>query len=73
MEAQVVRWSYRLGLGCFVVAVVWKALTALSIAIPEPMMRGAVYLSTFYKAGTMFLLICIAAASYTWHEKQSKS
>jgi hypothetical protein len=74
MEKLLIRWSYLLGLLCFGVSLVWRALNALNIGVPEAIAPGStIWYSSFFKAGFMFLLICIAAVNYNWYAKQSKS
>jgi len=74
MEKLLIRWSYLLGLLCFGVSLMWRVLNALNLGVPEAIAPGrTIWYSSFFKAGFMFLLICIAAVNYNWYEKQSKS
>jgi hypothetical protein len=71
MEKLLVRWSYLLGLLCFAIALVWRALIALGWGVIENVLEGrTIYYSSFYKAGAMFLVISIAAVCYSWYKKQ---
>jgi hypothetical protein len=74
MEKHLIRWSYLLGLLCFGIALVWRALNAFNLGVPEHLAPGvSVYYMSFYKAAFMFLMVCIAAVNYAWYSKQSKS
>lgn len=74
MEKLLVRWSYLVGLLCFGVSVIWKLLLAMNVGLPDTI--GPAHMlgfSSFFKAGAMFLLICIAAVNYNWFVRQAKS
>jgi hypothetical protein len=71
MDKHVVRWSYLLCLVCFLVAFLWRAASAFGLLATAPIMPGVtVYYMSFYKAGLMFGVIAIAAASYAQMTKQ---
>ena len=67
MQKHLIGWSYWLGIGCFAVALVWKALIAIGVLTPRGIFAGqAVWYMSFYKAGFFFLLLTIATANYRW-------
>ncbi len=68
MEKHLVRWSYLLGLLCFAIALVWRALNLLGWAVPKA--TGQVVPLSFYKGGLMLMLITIATANYSWFRSQ---
>jgi len=68
MEKHLVRWSYLLGLLCFAIALVWRALNLFGWAVPKA--QGQFFPLSFYKAGLMFILITIATANYSWFRSQ---
>jgi len=67
VEKHIVRWSYWLGMACFVAALVWKVL--LVLGLPLSGFRGVTYM-TPYKGGLMLLVIAIASTSYAWFKAQ---
>ena len=74
MEKLLVRWSYLLGLLCFGVSAIWKLLLAMSVGLPESIGPARILgYTSFFKAGAMLLLICVAAVNYNWFAKQPKS
>jgi hypothetical protein len=74
MEKHLIRWSYLLGLLCFGISLVWRVLNALNVGVPDAIAPGrAIWYSSFYKAGFLFLMVCIAAVNFAWYSKQSKS
>ncbi len=68
MEKHLVRWSHRLGLVCFAIALVWRAINLFGWAVPKA--QGQLFPVSFYKGGLMFLLVTIATANYSWFRSQ---
>ena len=67
MEKHLIRWSYWLGIACFAVALVWKALVATGLLPPRGIFAGeAVASMSFYRAGLLLLVLTIATANYSW-------
>lgn len=74
MEKLLVRWSYLVGLLCFGVSVIWRLLLAMNVRVPDTFGPAhTLGFSSFFKAGAMFLLICVAAVNYNWFAKEMKS
>ncbi len=67
MEKNLLAWSYWLGLACFVVAFLWKALLFAGLG-KEPI--HGMYAMTLYKGGTFFLFLVIATTCLTWSKSQ---
>ena len=67
MEKNLLAWSYWLGLSCFVVAILWKAL--LFAGLGKESIRG-IYAMTFYRGGAFFLLLAIATTCLAWSKGQ---
>jgi hypothetical protein len=68
MEKHLVRWGYLLGLFCFAIGLVWRALNLFGGAVPKA--QGQLFPLSFYKGALMFLLITIATANYSWFRSQ---
>ena len=67
METHIVKWSYWLGIACFAIAIVWRAINTLGLLMPKGFTQGeTIYYMSFYKAGFLFLLVAIATANYSW-------
>lgn len=66
MEKQVGQYGYLLGMVCAAVAIVWRALIAISPGMPEAVLGHRLIYTTFYKAALLFLWLGIAAASSAW-------
>jgi len=62
MEKQIARWTYWLGLVCFAIALVWRALNVFH---PTGVFRGIEPLS-FLKGALLFFVAAIATANYAW-------
>ncbi len=71
MEKQIARWSYLLGVGGAVVAMVWRGLTMLR-AVPKELTSGGHPLTydTLLKGALALLVITIATANYAWSQSQ---
>lgn len=64
MHQQIVRWSYRLGIACGVIAFLWRGLIA--VGVPGYVQYGAQEVSYrgFLNAAILFLLVAAATAGY---------
>jgi hypothetical protein len=69
MEKYIIPWSYRLGIACFAVAILWGVLYAVRIS-PGYIGYGNVGYMSFYKGGILFLLVTIASANCAWFASQ---
>ncbi len=69
MEKYILRWSYWLGLGCFLIGLLWKAIVVLGLRPGG--FRTLTYMS-FYKGGVLFLLVAIATTCYAWFKTQKQ-
>lgn len=67
MEKHILRWSYWLGVACFVIALGWRGLSLFGFGVFGLKILG---FTTFYKAGLLFLLTAIATANYAWFKTQ---
>jgi len=57
--------AYAGGLGCLLLAFVWRGLTYLGYALPRLSSEGGdLYYMTFYKGALILLLASVAATSY---------
>jgi hypothetical protein len=71
MEKHIVRWTFFLCLLCFAVALLWRVLMFFGIWLPGTLVVGKdVWYMSFYKAGVLFALVSIAAASYAQTMRQ---
>jgi hypothetical protein len=71
VEKHVVTWSYWLGLASTAITLVTRALNAIGIALPQPLVQGqTLWYMSFYKGALLFFLVAIATASYTWTRGQ---
>jgi hypothetical protein len=65
MEKHIVHWSYWLGIACLVIALLWRAFSALGMWLPATITPGnTVYYMSFYKASLLFFVAAIASANY---------
>ena len=67
MEKYILRWSYWLGVVCFLIAVVWRVVI---VSVGHTLeLRGITYMSA-YKSGLMLVLIALATTGYLWSKAQ---
>ncbi len=66
MEKQIVHYTYWLGLGATLVALIWRGL--IMAGLPEKVL-GLTYMSA-YKGALLFFVMAIATASYAGFKSQ---
>ena len=75
MKKHIIKWSYRLGFACAVLALVTRGLNALGLSIAEVSTRGSsISYRTFLDGALLFFVTAIATANYVWfksHKDQS--
>jgi len=69
MDKQIARYSYWIGLACVAITVVWRALMQVWPGIPGTL--GAVWYSSFWKAGVVLLVVSIASVNYAWLRQEA--
>jgi hypothetical protein len=71
MEKHVVTWSYWLGLGSTLIALLLRTLNAFGLLVAQVVKQGqTIWYMSFYKGALLFFLIAVATASYTWTRSQ---
>jgi hypothetical protein len=71
MEKSIARLSFWLGIGCLVIAVIWRAMNALGMLLPVTVTPGhTVWYLSFFHGSILFFVATIAASCYAWLNSQ---
>ena len=67
MEKHITHWGYWLGVACFAIALVWRALNGFGVG---PTALQSFGYTAFYKAALLLFVTTIATANYAWIKGQ---
>jgi hypothetical protein len=65
MEGNIAQWSYWLGIGCLVIALLWRVCNAVGLWVPTDVTPGhSVWYMSSYKASLLFFVTTLTSAKY---------
>ena len=70
MEKLIARSSYRLGIACLVIAVIWRIATVFRSVQPAAVTGAPIEPASMMHASILFLVTSIATACYSWINSQ---
>jgi hypothetical protein len=74
MAKHIAKWSYWLGIACLVIAVVWRAVSAVGMPTSPSLADGRTFgYLTFYRAGLLFFAATVASVAYDWASSRMHS